>query len=61
MLVSACTMHLRSCRAGFRALDRFLTYAKGRRMGLVRPKDEIARYVLANRATTPIVDRVRRA
>ena len=32
-----------------RALDRFLAYAKS--------KDEIARYALANRITTPIINR----
>jgi peptidoglycan/xylan/chitin deacetylase (PgdA/CDA1 family) len=40
-----------------RALDRFLTYAKGREDVWFARKDEIARYVLANRAGTPIVDR----
>ncbi|MEH2567896.1 polysaccharide deacetylase family protein [Bradyrhizobium sp. AZCC 2289] len=40
-----------------RALDRFLTYAKGEEDVWFARKDEIARYVLANRAGTPIVDR----
>src|SRR6266404_4725619 len=40
-----------------RALDRFLTYAKGKENVWFARKDEIARYVLANRAGTPIVDR----
>jgi len=40
-----------------RALDRFLTYAKGKEDVWFARKDEIARYVLANRAGTPIVDR----
>jgi peptidoglycan/xylan/chitin deacetylase (PgdA/CDA1 family) len=40
-----------------RALDRFLTYAKGKDDVWFARKDEIARYVLANRAGTPIVDR----
>ena len=40
-----------------RALDRFLIYAKGKEDVWFARKDEIARYVLANRAGTPIVDR----
>ena len=40
-----------------RALDRFLTYAKGKEDVWFARKDEIARYVLANRTGTPIVDR----
>src|SRR6195256_2388324 len=40
-----------------RALDRFLTYARSKGDVWFARKDEIARYVLANRATTPIVDR----
>src|SRR3981189_1906866 len=40
-----------------RALDRFLPYAKGREDVWLARKDEIARYVLANRAGTPVVDR----
>src|SRR6266403_1519337 len=40
-----------------RALDRFLIYAKGKEDVWFARKDEIARYVLANRASTPIVDR----
>jgi hypothetical protein len=40
-----------------RALDRFLTYGKGKKDLWFAPKDEIARYVLANRADTPVVDR----
>jgi peptidoglycan/xylan/chitin deacetylase (PgdA/CDA1 family) len=40
-----------------RALDRFLTYAKGKEDVWFARKDEIARYVLANRAGTPVVDR----
>ena len=40
-----------------RALDRFLTYAKSKDDVWFARKDEIARYVLANRAGTPVVDR----
>src|ERR1700716_4133773 len=40
-----------------RALDRFLTYAKGKEDVWFARKDEIARYVLTNRAGTPVVDR----
>ena len=40
-----------------RALDRFLTYAKRREDVWFARKDEIARYVLANRGGTPVVDR----
>jgi peptidoglycan/xylan/chitin deacetylase (PgdA/CDA1 family) len=40
-----------------RALDRFLTYAKSKGDVWFARKDEIARYVLANRAGTPVVDR----
>jgi peptidoglycan/xylan/chitin deacetylase (PgdA/CDA1 family) len=40
-----------------RALDRFLAYAKGKQDVWFARKDEIARYVLANRAGTPVVDR----
>src|SRR4051812_18740909 len=40
-----------------RALDRFLTYAKGKEDVWFARKDEIARYVLANRADTPVTDR----
>src|SRR4051812_5991403 len=40
-----------------RALDRFLNYAKSKEDVWFARKDEIARYVLANRASTPIVDR----
>src|SRR6266446_5929034 len=40
-----------------RALDRFLIYAKGKEDVWFARKDEIARYVLANRAGTPVVDR----
>src|SRR6202022_4669728 len=40
-----------------RVLDRFLTYAKGKEDVWFARKDEIARYVLANRASTPVVDR----
>jgi peptidoglycan/xylan/chitin deacetylase (PgdA/CDA1 family) len=40
-----------------RALDRFLTYARGTEDVWFARKDEIARYVLANRAGTPVVDR----
>ena len=40
-----------------RALDRFLTYAKEKEDVWFARKDEIARYALANRAGTPIVDR----
>ena len=40
-----------------RALDRFLTYAKGKPDVWFARKDEIARYALANRAATPVIDR----
>jgi peptidoglycan/xylan/chitin deacetylase (PgdA/CDA1 family) len=40
-----------------RALDRFLTYARSKGDVWFARKDEIARYVLANRAGTPVVDR----
>jgi len=40
-----------------RVLDRFLSYAKSKGDVWFARKDEIARYVLANRADTPIVDR----
>jgi peptidoglycan/xylan/chitin deacetylase (PgdA/CDA1 family) len=40
-----------------RVLDRFLTYAKSKGDVWFARKDEIARYVLANRAGTPVVDR----
>jgi peptidoglycan/xylan/chitin deacetylase (PgdA/CDA1 family) len=40
-----------------RALDRFLTYAKSKGDVWFARKDEIARYVLANRASTPVLDR----
>jgi peptidoglycan/xylan/chitin deacetylase (PgdA/CDA1 family) len=40
-----------------RVLDRFLTYAKSHPDVWFARKDEIARYVLANRAGTPIVNR----
>jgi peptidoglycan/xylan/chitin deacetylase (PgdA/CDA1 family) len=40
-----------------RSLDRFLTYAKAKEGVWFARKDEIARYVLANRAGTPVVDR----
>jgi peptidoglycan/xylan/chitin deacetylase (PgdA/CDA1 family) len=40
-----------------RAFDRFLAYAKGKEDVWFARKDEIARYVLANRAGTPVVDR----
>ncbi len=40
-----------------RALDRFLSYAKAKADVWFARKDEIARYVLANRAGTPVVDR----
>jgi peptidoglycan/xylan/chitin deacetylase (PgdA/CDA1 family) len=40
-----------------RALDRFLAYAKSKRGVWFARKDEIARYVLANRATTPVIIR----
>jgi len=39
------------------ALDRFLTYAKSKGDVWFARKDEIARYVLANRAGTPVVNR----
>jgi peptidoglycan/xylan/chitin deacetylase (PgdA/CDA1 family) len=40
-----------------RVLDRFLTYARGKADVWFARKDEIARYALANRAATPILDR----
>jgi peptidoglycan/xylan/chitin deacetylase (PgdA/CDA1 family) len=40
-----------------RVLDRFLTYAKSKGAVWFARKDEIARYVLANRAGTPVIDR----
>src|ERR1700738_4576533 len=40
-----------------RALDRFLTYARSKGDVWFARKDEIARYVLATRAGTPVVDR----
>ena len=40
-----------------RALDRFLSYAKSKPGVWFARKDEIARYALANRATTPVIDR----
>jgi peptidoglycan/xylan/chitin deacetylase (PgdA/CDA1 family) len=40
-----------------RSLDRFLTYAKGKGDVWFARKDEIARYALANRASTPVIDR----
>jgi peptidoglycan/xylan/chitin deacetylase (PgdA/CDA1 family) len=40
-----------------RVLDRFLTYAKSKPGVWFARKDEIARYALANRAATPVVDR----
>ena len=40
-----------------RVLDRFLTYAKGKEDVWFARKDEIARYALANRAATPVIDR----
>src|SRR5258708_1438698 len=40
-----------------RALDRFLTYARSKGDVWFARKDEIARYVLANRASTPVIDR----
>ena len=40
-----------------RALDRFLAYAKRTEDVWFARKDEIARYVLANRANTPVLDR----
>jgi hypothetical protein len=40
-----------------RALDRFLTYAKSKDGVWFARKDEIARYALANRRTTPVIDR----
>jgi peptidoglycan/xylan/chitin deacetylase (PgdA/CDA1 family) len=40
-----------------RALDRFLTYAKSQGDVWFARKDEIARYALANRASTPIIGR----
>src|SRR5260370_5526922 len=39
-----------------RALDRFLAYAKGKEDVWFARQDEIARYLLANRAGTPVVD-----
>jgi peptidoglycan/xylan/chitin deacetylase (PgdA/CDA1 family) len=40
-----------------RVLDRFLTYAKSKGDVWFARKDEIARYALANRAGTPVIDR----
>jgi peptidoglycan/xylan/chitin deacetylase (PgdA/CDA1 family) len=40
-----------------RALDRFLSYAKSKPGVWFARKDEIARYALAKRATTPVIDR----
>jgi peptidoglycan/xylan/chitin deacetylase (PgdA/CDA1 family) len=40
-----------------RALDRFLTYAKSKTGVWFARKDEIARYALANRAGTPVINR----
>jgi peptidoglycan/xylan/chitin deacetylase (PgdA/CDA1 family) len=40
-----------------RALDRFLAYAKSKEGVWFARKDEIARYALANRASTPVIDR----
>jgi peptidoglycan/xylan/chitin deacetylase (PgdA/CDA1 family) len=40
-----------------RALDRFLGYAKSKEDVWFARKDEIARYALANRAATPVIDR----
>ncbi len=40
-----------------RVLDRFLAYAKGKEDVWFARKDEIARYVVANRIATPVVDR----
>jgi peptidoglycan/xylan/chitin deacetylase (PgdA/CDA1 family) len=40
-----------------RVLDRFLTYAKSKPGVWFARKDEIARYALANRAGTPVVER----
>jgi len=40
-----------------RALDRFLTYARSKGNAWFARKDEIARYVLANRASTPVINR----
>jgi peptidoglycan/xylan/chitin deacetylase (PgdA/CDA1 family) len=40
-----------------RALDRFLSYAKSKPGVWFARKDEIARHALANRATTPVIDR----
>jgi peptidoglycan/xylan/chitin deacetylase (PgdA/CDA1 family) len=40
-----------------RALDRFLTYAKSKSGVWFARKDEIARYALAYRAGTPVIDR----
>jgi peptidoglycan/xylan/chitin deacetylase (PgdA/CDA1 family) len=40
-----------------RSLDRFLTYAKSKDGVWFARKDQIARYVLANRSTTPVINR----
>ena len=40
-----------------RALDRFLTYARSKGDVWFARKDEIARYVLAKRASTPVINR----
>ena len=40
-----------------RVLDRFLTYAKSKEGVWFARKDEIARYALANRSATPVINR----
>jgi peptidoglycan/xylan/chitin deacetylase (PgdA/CDA1 family) len=40
-----------------RSLDRFLTYAKSKDGVWFARKDEIARWALANRSTTPVINR----
>jgi peptidoglycan/xylan/chitin deacetylase (PgdA/CDA1 family) len=47
-----------SAHAGrVRALDRFLTYAKGKEGVWFVRKDEIARWALDHRAETPVIER----
>jgi peptidoglycan/xylan/chitin deacetylase (PgdA/CDA1 family) len=40
-----------------RALDRFLTYAKGKEGVWFARKDEIARWALDHRTDTPVIER----
>jgi hypothetical protein len=47
----------RGCALRRSEADRFLAYAKSKGDVWFARKDEIARYVLANRAGTPVIDR----